>query len=77
LDLTAALSYFLDRFGKALLAPGSHVSLASLSCALLIASGIIAARRYRKSRRIHARTLIRALFPKSIVLSRSTLTDIG
>ena len=77
MDLSAGLSYFLDRFGKALLAPGSHVSLASLSCALLIACAIIAARRYRKSRRIHARTLIRALFPRSIVLSRSTLTDIG
>jgi sterol desaturase/sphingolipid hydroxylase (fatty acid hydroxylase superfamily) len=77
LDLTAVPSYFIDRLGKALLAPGSHVSLASLTCALLIACAIIAAKRYRKSRRIHARTLIRALFPKSIVLSRSTLTDFG
>jgi sterol desaturase/sphingolipid hydroxylase (fatty acid hydroxylase superfamily) len=77
LDLAAVPSYFLERLGQALLAPGSSVSLASLSCALLIACAIIAARRYRKSRRIHARTLIRALFPKSIVLSRSTLTDVG
>jgi len=77
LDLAAVPSYFLERLGQARLAPGSSVSLASLSCALLIACAIIAARRYRKSRRIHARTLIRALFPKSIVLSRSTLTDVG
>jgi hypothetical protein len=69
LDLSAVLSYFLDRLDKALLAPGSHVSLASLSCALLIACAIIAARRYRKSRRLRARTLISALFPKSIVLT--------
>lgn len=77
MDLSAVLWYFLGRFDKALLAPGSQISLVSLFCALLIACAIIAARRYRKSRRIHARTLIRALFPKSIVLSRSTLTDIG
>ena len=77
MDLAAVPSYFLERLGQALLAPGSSVSLASLSCALLIACAIIAARRYRKSRRIHARTLIRPVFPRSIVLSRSTLTDVG
>jgi hypothetical protein len=52
LDLSAGVSYFLGRFDKALLAPGSQISLVSLSCALLIACAFIAARRYRKSRRI-------------------------
>jgi sterol desaturase/sphingolipid hydroxylase (fatty acid hydroxylase superfamily) len=77
LDLTAGVSYFLGRLDKALLAPGSQISLVSLSCALLIACAFIAARRYRKSRRIRARTLMRALFPRNIMLSRSALTDFG
>ena len=33
--------------------------------------------RYRKGRRIRARALLRALFPKRIVMSRSTVADLG
>lgn len=77
MDLSAGVSYFLGRFDKALLAPGSQISLVSLSCALLTACAFIAARRYRQSRRIRARTLMRALFPRHIMLSRSALTDFG
>ena len=77
MDLWAVVSYFIDRLDKALLAPGSHLSLASLFCALLIACAIVAAKRYRKRRPVRLRTLFRALFPKSIVLSRSSLTDFG
>jgi len=77
LDLSPGIAYFWDRLSKALLEPGSHVSLASLFCALLIAFGVLAVRRYRKGRPVRARVLFRALFPKRIVLSRSSLADIG
>ncbi len=77
MDLSPALSYFVDRLSKALLAPGSHISLASLACALLIACAVVAARRYRRRRRIRLKTLSRALFPKRIVRSRSSVADFG
>jgi len=77
LDLSPGISYFFGRLGEAFLAPGSHVSLASLLSALVIAFLVLAARRYRKGRRIRLRPLIRALFPKRIVLSRSSFADFG
>jgi sterol desaturase/sphingolipid hydroxylase (fatty acid hydroxylase superfamily) len=77
LDLSPGIWYFLDRLSKAFLLPGSHISLASLFCALSIAFVVLAARRYRKSRRIRLKLLLRALFPKHIVMSRSSLADAG
>jgi len=77
LDLSPGISYLFDRLGKALLAPGSQVSLASLFTALLIALLVLAMRRYRKGRRIRARSLLRALFPRRIVLSRSSFADLS
>jgi sterol desaturase/sphingolipid hydroxylase (fatty acid hydroxylase superfamily) len=77
LDFSPGTSYLLDRLDKALLAPGSHISLASLGCAFLISVFVLAARRYRKGRRIRARLLLRALFPKKILRSRSNIADIG
>lgn len=76
MDLSPGLSYFLGQLSKALLSPGSHVSLASLFCALFIALSVLAARRYRKNRRIRLKGLLRALFPKSIVRSRSNRVDV-
>ncbi len=71
------ISYFLGQIDKALLAPGSHVSLASLATALSIAFLVLAARRYKKRRRIRVKPLFRALFPRKIVRSASTMADIG
>ncbi len=77
MDLSPGIWYLLGQLDKALLAPGSHASLTSLLAAFLIAFGVLAARRYRKGRRIRLEPLLRALFPKSIVTSRSNIADIG
>ena len=77
MDLSPGISYFFDRLGTAFLTPGSQVSLASLFSALFIALLVLVVRRYRKGRRIRLRPLIRALFPKRILLSRSSFADLG
>ncbi len=77
MDLSPGISYFLGQLGKAFLAPGSQISLASLFTALFIASLVLAVRRYRKGRRLRLRLLVRALFPKRIVLNRSSFADLG
>jgi len=77
LDLSPGIAYFFGQLSKAFLAPGSHVSLLSLVSAFVIAAGVLAARRRRKGRRVRARTLLRALFPRRIVRSRSSLADLG
>jgi len=77
LDLSPGIAYFLGQLGKAFLAPGSQISLASLFTALFIAFLVLAVRRYRKGRRLRLRLLVRALFPKRIVLNRSSFADLG
>jgi hypothetical protein len=77
LDLSPGLSYFFGQLGKAFLGPGSHASLFSLVGALFIALVVLAARRYKKGRRIRLKALLRALFPKHIVMSKSALADLG
>jgi len=76
-DFTPGISYFFGQLSKAFLAPGSHISLFSLLSALLIAFAVLAFRRYRKGRRIRLKALLRALFPKHIVLSKSSVADLG
>jgi sterol desaturase/sphingolipid hydroxylase (fatty acid hydroxylase superfamily) len=77
LDFSPGISYFFGQLGKAFLDPGSQISLLSLAGALLIALLVVAARRLRKGRRIRIKTLRRALFPKRIVMSKSSLADLG
>jgi sterol desaturase/sphingolipid hydroxylase (fatty acid hydroxylase superfamily) len=77
LDPSPGIAYFFGQLGKAFLSPGSHVSLASLLSALFIALVVLALRRYRKGRRVRLRPLLRALFPRRIVMSRSSLADFG
>jgi len=77
LEFSPGISYFFGRLGQAFLAPGSHISLLSLSSALFIAFVVLAARRYRKGRRIRLKALLRALFPKHVVMSRSSMADLG
>ena len=77
MDPSPGISYFLGQLNKALLSPGSHASLASLLSAFCIALLVLAARRLRKGRRLRLKPLLRALFPKSIVTSRSNVADIG
>jgi sterol desaturase/sphingolipid hydroxylase (fatty acid hydroxylase superfamily) len=60
-----------------LFSAGSQFSVTSLLCALALAAGFLAWQRYRKRRRIHPRALLRALFPRRILRSPSTVADIG
>ena len=77
MDFSPGVAYFLGQLSSAFLAPGSHFSLFSLLCAFLIAAFVVAARRYRKGRRIRLRPLLRALFPRHIVMNKSSLADLG
>ena len=56
---------------------GSEFSLTSLDCALAIAGAVLVYRQRRKARRIRLRALMRALFPRRIVKSPSSVTDFG
>ncbi len=77
MDFSPGVSYFFSRLDQAFLAPGSHFSLLSLASALFVAFVVLAVKRRRKGRRIRLKPLLRALFPKRIVMSRSTLADLG
>ncbi len=77
MDFSPGIWYFLGRLSTAFLSPGSHISLFSLFSALCVALIVLAARRYKKGRRIRLKTLFRALFPKRIVLSKSSFADVG
>ena len=77
MDFSPGISYFFGQLSKAFLSPGSHISLLSLFSALGVAVIVLAARRYKKGRRIRLKTLFRALFPKRIVLSKSSFADVG
>jgi sterol desaturase/sphingolipid hydroxylase (fatty acid hydroxylase superfamily) len=77
LDFSPGISYFLGQLSKAFFAPGSHVSLFSLLFAFLIAIFVLAARRLKRGRRIRLKSLLRALFPRHIVMSKSSLADLG
>ena len=77
MDFSAGIAYFLGRLDRAFLAPGSHISLFSLAAAFVIAFVVLAVKRYKRGRRIRLRVLLRALFPRRIVMSRSSLADVG
>ncbi|MEI7805905.1 MAG: sterol desaturase family protein [Hyphomicrobiales bacterium] len=66
-----------DHLYDVLFSAGSQFSLTSLGCALVIAAAVLVYRRKRKGRRIRVRALIRALFPRRIVRSPSTVADAG
>jgi sterol desaturase/sphingolipid hydroxylase (fatty acid hydroxylase superfamily) len=77
LDLSSGWGYFADRLGKLLFTWDSIFSLSSLLCALCVSALFLILRRYEKGRRIRPRTILWALFPNSILKSRSNWADIG
>jgi hypothetical protein len=77
LDFSAGITFLFSQLGKLLFSPGSHFSLTSLACALLIATAFFVWQRVSRRRRVRARTILRALFPKRILHSRSNEADIG
>ena len=77
MDVSLGIDYFLRKLSALFLTFGSQYSLTSLACALVLAAGFIALRRYRKNRRIRIKTIARALFPEHILKSPSTGADFG
>ena len=77
MDLSPGLAHFWNQAGKLLFSLGSHFSFTSLGAALLIATAFYAAKRLRRGRKLRAKTILRALFPKRIVASRSNYADLG
>src|SRR5262249_6404383 len=76
-DLPPGVAYFLHQLSSVLLAPGSHFSLTSLGCALVIAVMFVAWQRHRRGRPVRLRAILRALFPRRILASPSNFTDLG
>ena len=77
MDLSPGILYFWNQLSKLLLSLGSHFSFTSLGAALIVATLFYAGKRLRRGRRLRAKTLLRALFPKRIVRSPSNTADIG
>jgi sterol desaturase/sphingolipid hydroxylase (fatty acid hydroxylase superfamily) len=67
----------VDHLAKLFFSVGSEFSVNSLACALLVAAAVLVVRRLRKGRRIRWRALTRALFPRRILRSPSTVADVG
>jgi sterol desaturase/sphingolipid hydroxylase (fatty acid hydroxylase superfamily) len=76
-DLTPGLAFFGNQLSKLFLSLGSHFSFTSLGAALAIATVFYAGKRLRRGRRLRAKTLLRALFPRRIVTSKSNTADLG
>ncbi len=80
-DLLAALghlgSYVTGILRTALFNPGSSFSLASLLTALLVALLFLGYRHRNRKRPLPLRVLIRAIFPKRIIASRTSKADVG
>jgi sterol desaturase/sphingolipid hydroxylase (fatty acid hydroxylase superfamily) len=77
LDFSAGIDFFFGQIGRLLFSLGSYFSLTSLAAALLVSGSFFAWQRYRRGRKIRARTILRALFPRRILRSRSNQADIG
>ncbi len=77
MDLWAGVSFFFGQLGKLFLSLGSHFSLSSLGAALIFSAAWFAWIRMKRGRRVRARTILRALFPRRILMSRSNQADIG
>jgi sterol desaturase/sphingolipid hydroxylase (fatty acid hydroxylase superfamily) len=77
LDFWPGVVHFWNQASKLLFSLGSHFSFTSLGAALLIATIFYAAKRLRRGRRLRAKTILRALFPKRIVASPSNYADLG
>ena len=77
MDFSAGITFIFSQLGRLLLSLGSHFSLTSLAAALLIATLFFVWQRLKRGRRVRARTILRALFPRRILRSRSNEADIG
>lgn len=76
-DFSPGLNYFFGQLSHLFLQTGSQFSLTSLACALVIAAGFLVYRRLEKRRRVRLRTIMRGLFPRWLLKSRSNRADFG
>lgn len=77
MNISAGIEFFFGQIGRLLFSLGSHFSLTSLGAAFLVATAYYALQRVRRGRRLHLRTILRALFPKRILHHRSNEADVG
>ena len=77
MDFWPGIAFIFRHTGSLLFSIGSHFSLTSLVAALLIATIFFVWQRVRRGRHARVRTLLRALFPKRILHSRSNEADIA
>jgi sterol desaturase/sphingolipid hydroxylase (fatty acid hydroxylase superfamily) len=77
MDLSPGFIFFWNQLSKLLFSLGSHFSFTSLGAALLVATAFYAAQRLRRHRRVRIKTLMRALFPRRIIMSPSSHADLG
>jgi sterol desaturase/sphingolipid hydroxylase (fatty acid hydroxylase superfamily) len=69
-------SRLAEHIGYLLLSPGSPISLSSLASALFVAALFLLIAR-RRRRDVPLKVLVRAMFPRRILFSRSTRVDMG
>lgn len=77
MDLTPGFQFLYVQARGLLIGFGAHLSLSSLAVALVVSAGFFAWQRHRRGRRIRAKTILRALFPRRILRSPSLQADIG
>ena len=75
--IAAGLLNIVYRSYDLLFSVGSQISLTSLGCAFVIAAAFLTLRHISRRGRMRPRVLLRALFPRRILLHRSTGADIG
>ena len=75
--IAAGLLNIVHRTYELLFSVGSQFSLTSLGCALAIAAAYLTLRQIKRRGRMRPRLLLRALFPRRVVMHRSTAADIG
>ncbi len=76
MDFSSGIAFFFGQLSKLFLSLGSHFSLTSLGAALVVSVLYFAWQRKKRGRRIRPRTILRALFPRRILMHRSNQADI-
>ena len=77
MDFSSGFAFLYVQTYRLLVGFGAHLSFSSLAVALTIAAGFFVWQRHRRGRRVRARTILRALFPRRILRSQSLQADIG
>ena len=77
MDLLQSALYPINKLAAKFFSLGSTFSLSSLLCALGVAVFFLMRKRLARKRRIRARTIARALFPRRILRSPSYSADVG